>query len=739
MRRIPQSKSTSSTLRPCVFACLLCASLLFLVLKLWRMNPWVPLDYDSDALATLAVVKAIAQHHLPFLNPNLAAPFGANWLDFPINTTVDYIVLWALTLLSRQPGLLVNLFWLGATVFTAGTAAFALLRLNARPWIATCLGAVYALQPFAFYRGITHLNLVFYVVPLLAAGAVELASGRLAAGSVPPGSRIVRHLRLVPAYVWLACLLQGFSYVYNSFFGCFVWLVAAFAAFLVRRDRRELASGFAVVAALAAFTFVNLSPSLVHVARAGENPGLMYKNAAESEVYALKLRQLFTPIPNHPFPPLHWVERSIRIVHFPGDTENASSRLGTTASLGLLFLLGSALVLCLRTSAAQAPTNGVVGACAMLALACILLATQGGFGALFNTFVANDIRAYNRIVVFVVFFALAGLAQPLSRAWDRWTAAGRSPAAAVALLLCLTVFAAYDQAGATRFLEYQDRTARYASNEALVHSIESTLGPNASVFQLPFTDFPLDFPHLQMNVYDQARPYIHSRTSGWSWGAMGERDGQWNKQTSALPAQAMVRRLCYAGFSGLWVDLGGYDPMQSPEKDLTALLGAPRLRSPDGRIAFYDLRPFQSTLAADSPAVRGSEIAAARTPLFVDYTGGFYPLEQSAAESWRWCGKQGDIRFRNGLDRPRSVTLTMMIRTADVQPHPFLATLDGRLNRFMASASGVVFHETFTVAPRAEVRLTLASEGSAVETAPSDFRTSLYFQVVDPKVVANPE
>ncbi len=220
---------------------------------------------------------------------------------------------------------------------------------------------------------------------------------------------------------------------------------------------------------------------------------------------------------------------------------------------------------------------------------------------------------------------------------------------------------------------------------------------------------------------------------------MGERDGQWNKQTSALPALAMVRRLCYAGFTGLWVDLGGYEPDQSPEKDLTALLGAPPLRSPGGRIAFYDLRPFQSTLAADPPAVRESEIAAARYPLFVDYTSGFFPLEQTASENWRWCGRQGVIRFRNGLGRPRSVTLTMMIRTGDVQPHPFLATLDGRPNRFMSSASGVVFHETFTVAPRAEVRLTLASEGGAVETAPSDFRTSLYFQVINPKVVANPE
>ncbi len=695
------------------------------------MNPWVPLDYDSDALATLAVVKAIAQHHLPFLNPNLAAPFGANWLDFPINTTVDYIVLWALTLLSRQPGLLVNVFWLGATVFTAGTAAFAFLRLNARPWIATSLGAVYALQPFAFYRGITHLNLVFYAVPLLAAGAVELASGRVTANP--------RFLRSIPAYVWIACLLQGFSYVYNSFFGCFVWIVAALAAFLVRRNSRELAAGLAVVAALASFTFINLSPSLVHVARTGENPGLMYKNAAESEVYALKLRQLFTPIPNHPFPPLRWVERTIRAVHFPGDTENVTSRLGTTASLGLLFLLASALVLCLRVPSTTAPpANAITGASAMLALACLLLATQGGFGALFNTFVVPDVRAYNRIVVFVVFFSLAGLAQPLSRAWDRWTASRRPPAAAIALLLCLTVFAAYDQADTTRFLEYQDRAVRYAADESFVRSIEASLGPNALVFELPFTDFPLDFPHLQMNVYDQARPYIHAGTSAWSWGAMGEREGQWNKQTSALPAQPMVRRLCYAGFTGLWVDLGGYDPAQSPEKDLTALLGTP-LRSPSGRVAFYDLRPFQTTLAADSPAVRASELAAARYPLFVDYTGGFYPIEQTAAESWRWCGKHGDIRFRNTLDRPRSVTLTMMIRTADVQPHPFLATLDGRLNRFTASASGVVFHETFTVAPRAEVRLTLASEGSEVETAPSDFRTSLYFQIVNPKVTANPE
>lgn len=675
--------------------------LLVLVVHLWNWNPWVPFEYASDALYTLSAAKAIAQHHLPWLNPNLGAPFGANWLDFPVFNSIDSLFLVVLTLVTGFPGLMVNSLWLTATVVTSATACWGFRRLGLRTEIAIAFGAVYALQPFTFVRGITHLNLLFYAVPLLATGAIELASGRF---------RGKEHRR----YLWIGVLLQGFGYAYDAFFGCFTLLTAAVWAYLARKSRRELGFGVAAVAALAGAAFINLSPSLIYVAKRGANPGLQYKNIAESEVYALKLRQLFTPIPDNPYPPLHAVERRIREAHFLGETENATSRLGTVGSVGLLYLFGVALTACFGTT-----VSPVAGASAGLAVASMLLATTGGFGALFNVFISPDIRAYNRIVVFISFFALAGLGDWLTRVSRERISRLWAGVACVTLAL----FAAYDQAVVTRYLDYSGRGKAFNGDREYVARIETMIPAGGSVFELPFRDFPLDVPHLQMNVYEEAAPYIHSRGSRWSWGAMSEREGQWNEETAAIPVPRMLARLKQQGFAAVWLDRAGYRPEESPEAALTAALGAP-FNSRDGQIGLFLMRNY-----APPP-----DSAAEPDPFFVFYSTGFYPIETAGSERWRWCGRVGRIDFSNPSGHVRTMQFSMMLKTGHAEASPFQISVAGEVERLMVSSAGTNYAHRITIPPKGDVRMMIRAGCEPVETAPSDVRVGLYFRTVNPTV-----
>ncbi len=684
-------------------AVVLCGALLVLVLHLWQWDPWAPFEYASDALYTLSAAKAIAQHHLPWLNPNLGAPYGANWLDFPVFNTIDSLFLLALTLVTHYPGLMVNTLWLTATLVTSATACWGFRRLGLRAEIAIAFGAIYALQPFTFVRGITHLNLVFYAVPLLATAAIEIASGPF---------RVQNRAR----YVWLGAFLQGFAYTYDAFFGCFLLLTAGLWAFLARKSRRDLLLGFTTTAVLAGVAFVNLLPSIVYVARRGANPGLAYKNVAEAEVYALKLRQLFTPIPDNPFPPLRAIERRIGEAHFGGDTENATSRLGTVASIGLLYLFGVAMIACFG-----ATVGPVAGASAGLAIACILLATTGGLGALFNVFVSDDIRAYNRIIVFVSFFCLAGLGEWLTRVLEGKVARVWAGAACAVLAL----FAAYDQAVVTRFRDYAGRGAAFAADRDFVARAEAMIPAGGSVFELPFRDFPLDRPYRQMNVYEEAAPYIHSNGTRWSWGAMSEREGQWNVETAGMPVAGMLARLKQEVFAAVWLDRAGYAPEQSPETALTAALGTP-FNSVDGRIAFYPLRNYVLPAGA----------AAEPEPLFVFYSTGFYPMETAGADRWRWCGKVGRIDFSNPTGRTRTVQFSMMLKTGHAEAAPIEVSVGGEVARLMVSSAGTPFTGTMTIPAKGAVRMMIHAGGEPVETAPSDPRIGLYFQAVNPKLRA---
>ena len=78
------------------------------------------------------------------------------------------------------------------------------------------LGALYAFQPYAFYRNVEHVNLAFPFVPLLALLCLRIAGTR-------PEDEDGRERRLL----LLACVAQGFSYVYYSVFACALLAVAA--------------------------------------------------------------------------------------------------------------------------------------------------------------------------------------------------------------------------------------------------------------------------------------------------------------------------------------------------------------------------------------------------------------------------------------------------------------------------------------------------------------------------------
>src|SRR5204862_367728 len=78
--------------------------------------------------------------------------------------------------------------------------------------------------------------------------------------------------------------------------------------------------------------------------------------------------------------------------------------LGLVGSIGFLYLLGR---LCLRR-----PGRGtrLADGLAVLTLAGLLLATVGGLGVVLSLLAAPEIRAYNRIVIFLAFFSFAAVA-----------------------------------------------------------------------------------------------------------------------------------------------------------------------------------------------------------------------------------------------------------------------------------------------------------------------------------------
>ena len=634
------------------------AAALVVTLRLWDWRPEVPFGYEGDGVFFTVLTKASGEDGLLHLR-HLGMPFGVDIADWSAGMPLDYTVLGALSSMLGEAGTAINLWWLGSLVATGVLAAFAFRSLGLEPALALGLGYLFALTPFGFYRNVGHVCLVFHFVPLIALLAVRTAEGQ--PERLSPGAR---------AAVLLGCAGQGLSYVYYSFFACVLLGAAATLGWLRTRRRETVRMAAAGVLLIMIGTAAGLVPSLVYWHEHGRNPDLQYKRVLESDRFALKIRHLLLPIPDHPLAPWRALAEAADSAGFLDENENSKSRLGTVAGLGFLGLLAYAVLAAAGLARGESTR---LAAAAALTLVALLLAVVGGFGSLFALLVSPDIRAYNRIAVFIAFFGLLAAGVGLGRL--ETAIAGRSrPAVFRGGVLALLLLAALDQASTTGlWLGYSDRARQFDVEREFVRRIESRVARGAMVFQLPHTGMPVEVIRTRMATYDHGRAYLHSRALRWSWGAIVGRNANWQAEVQGLPPVALVRTLVLAGFSGVWIDRLGYDPeaaplraggkagaRPSPEDGIARAAESTPEVSLDGRYVFVGLEAARRQILSHlgPTGFEQARLDALRPPLVPRFLEGFGQEEGTVTEVRRWCGTRGRVVLRNLLNRERQVLIT---------------------------------------------------------------------------------
>lgn len=697
---------------------LLAITLLGLTLRLDRISLRNPLNYLRDANIFLLRAKSIVEGNWVWSNPRVGMPFGADWHDFPMNLTSDSALMWLLSRFTDSPPMIVNLEWMIAVGLAAALAAYAFSRLGFALPASVSSGVIFALLPYTYFRGTRHLHSVDYAVPLIALAAIELARGDWIPDA-EPGKRtgFFRLFAYVPAYAWIGCVLAGLAYVYLAFFAFFVLTVAGVVGFLKLRNWRTLVLAAQLAGAVAGVTLLDLSPSLIYWARNGQNAAMIFKSPAEAELYGLKIRYLVTPIPDHPIPVMRSAEVSLSAAKYPlFPNENEWGRLGTTGSIGFIYLLVFSLGALISLKYAAGRGAALLGPCAALALACLLLSTVGGFGDFISTFVSPDIRCYGRIFPFIGFFSLAAAAVLISRLGQRMPVALRLP-----FWTALTVLAAYDQAVPSYANDHNQNI--YRQDDDFVRYIETLLPPNSAIFELPFTDFPNEILPGHLLTNDLLRPYLHSAKYRWSWPAIsGTTPAEWSRLAASLPTAEMLRAILQRGFSGLWVDTAGYDGGTSPVSAITTELGTIPRYSPDGRFLFYDLRPYAKAVAS-ADEILGSAELLMRSPVQVIFERGFYYEEHGAGNVWRWSLPRSRITLINPLSIARKVDLSMEIQTAAPGQHSISTEWHGRRGRYRTPGPYTLAIE---LAPLETVSVDLRCDCPAVQPPGAARRLSFY-------------
>jgi phosphoglycerol transferase len=660
----------------------LCLAALCLVMQLWRADLRVPLQNQGDAIESQLYAANALASGWSFHNDRLGAPYGMDSRDYPTAYTLHLVLVRALGLVVKDVAVVVNVFFLLTFVLTTLTA-LAVLRhfgLGRLPALAGSL--LYAFLPYHFWRGEAHLFLgAYYMVPPAVLAALWVYLGRL-------GRDRKRWL-----FALVICLLVSSAGVYYAFFATFFLLVAGMAA--VGRERKvgPLVRALALAGTIGLGLGVNLLPCYLYQREQGANAAttVARRGSFQAEAYGLKMAQLVLPVTGHRLRFLRQLKEDYNREPYRPLVNDFGSSLGTVGTAGCAFLL-AALLWRRGADEGSAPLTGL----GVLFVSGLLLGMIGGLGSLFAFLISPQIRCYDRVSIYLGFFALFGAAWALQALMTRavsWQ--GRLAGSG----LCLAVLAGglWDQTvpvDVTRYglLKHEDKTlAEFTAR------IEEALPPGAMVLQLPCWPYDDVCGSYRMSCTDHFRLYLHSRSLRWSHGGFPGRYGRSVLADLAdLPAAAALDRAVEIGYLGIHIDRFGYaDQGQALEVRLRDLLGAEPLVSRDERDVFFDLQPYAERYRQKfSYAEWTRRQESARLPPWVRAGEGCAEEYRSEKRREIRCSPRGALRIVNPSSEGRRVVLHLTVRT--LGPGPAYLTFSGPLLEEMFAVDGAP--RTFTAA-----------------------------------------
>lgn len=228
--------------------------------------------------------------------------------------------------------------------------------------------------------------------------------------------------------------------------------------------------------------------------------------------------------------------------------------------------------------------------CSLTVLCCVLFATVGGFGAIFNFLVTPEIRAYNRISIYIMCICLIAMAVFINAAeWKKWIK--------YCVLIVLIVVARYDQIVISDEDVWTVNEEIAEVNSEFYSAIEAKMEPDSMIYQIPFREFPETAVIEGLGPYNQLEAYVFTDTLQWSHGGIKGR----NVTAQELyiddgMSREFIDDIVSQGFQGVCVDLRGY----SAEMDAKVIsfysdtLGLEPIISLDGTRYFYDLSDLKS-------------------------------------------------------------------------------------------------------------------------------------------------
>ncbi|MCS5716633.1 hypothetical protein N1027_00610 [Herbiconiux sp. CPCC 205763] len=608
MNRIDALAARLATWRwlPYAVAALLSLVAVWFGLDLWNLDWKVPLYYSGDALAVGSHFKTIIEYGWFTHQPDLGAPYGQFYNDYPQADNLHFLVASVLRVFTHDFGALMNIYFVIGFPLAAVTAVWFLRLVGVSRTLSVALGVLFSIAPYHFIKGEGHLFLAAYFVVPLALGILYL----VATGQPLWSRRILSGRNLATVGI---LVLLGTASSYYSVFVALVLAVVGLAKLWQTHAWRRFWGAAAAGGVIALTMVINLLPDLIYRLANGANEAVLVRSPPEAELYSFKIASLLLPVPGHRFGPFATL-RQLYDTYYPLPSE--APALGLIGAAGFVALIVFAVYFLLSAGKTRwrAPKQYVrtLAILAGMTLVAFLFGTVGGLSTLLS-FVDFPIRSWNRIAILIAMLALAAVGLILDR-FVRWvlrkTRSRRADAptghpatppsarrwiVAVPLAVVLMLLAVWDQIPPIDPAARAATVASYDSDDSFVQQVEQTVAPGCLIYQLPYIPFPESPPVNGVTDSDELRPFLHSDDLRWSAGGIKGRapiDDVGAYASLAVPAMLMALNGIDA--CGIVVDRAAYTDHGD---DIVAQLeratgtGASAFDSADGRFTFIGTAP----------------------------------------------------------------------------------------------------------------------------------------------------
>lgn len=624
-------------------------------LRLDRISLREPINYDGDVLLIMPMVKATLERGSHWRIERMGYPGVYELHDFPVIDHLHFAVIWVIGRVVSDWVVVFNLYHLLTWPLTTLTAMWAFRRLGLSLPFAAAGGVLYAFLPYHYLRGESHYFLAAYwVIPLSWLPALDLLRGDLPFFRRRPDGGLDWALK-TRGTAWQVVLAAATASAgaYYAFFACAVYAAAGAYGWAAHRTWKAAASGAVLAGLVVVFGIVNHLPAVVHAVKYGRNT-VTERFAQESEMYGMKFAQLVLPIDSHNLTAFSRVKAAYSI--YPQNNENGCAPLGAVGALGLLGLLG-VLVVPNRLGWPYRPL-------AAMALFILLFSTIGGFGAIFNLVLFDQIRCYNRFSVYLAFICLfASLwaldtylaADPGRRRYHAWAA------------VAITAVGIADQTPTQWFTHHvvnivERDASRFRADRDFFARVEEQ-APGARVMCIPYIPFP-EVPNIHgMGTYEHSRVYLHTATliAGYAPIKFREAD-EWLRSLAFEHKSLRVRRWVASGFDGVLVDGRGFLTAEDGNRVVNEIREAipdrvplPKVIHEDGKQVFLDLRPYRDWEKTNHPAAFERYVQHERERVALCWIRGFPSPEGYGREHFHRLGyRSAAFQFVNPSNRDRT-------------------------------------------------------------------------------------